>query len=194
MVCFVHLHFILYNYRFLPELRESLLLDYASMLVGHNSLWQVGLLYLDHCGSAGVAMAQAVLQRIPLTDDSRAMKVIQMASDRDFDNVGKWRTMCVGCLEYSICFINLSCPEHVEGFIVENNICKIFLIPVRSVQTWKVNIKQNLLNNNKFTHSCKHLPCDGTSCSFLGTFGCCYLVGRPVKRCSFHITSCSPGL
>lgn len=76
-----------FEQKFLPELRESLLLDYASMLVGHNSLWQVGLLYLDHCGSAGVAMAQAVLQRIPLTDDSRAMKVIQMASDRDFDNV-----------------------------------------------------------------------------------------------------------
>ena len=34
-------------------------------------------------------MSQAVLQRIPLTDDSRACKIIQMASDREFDNVGK---------------------------------------------------------------------------------------------------------
>ncbi|XP_064080429.1 nuclear pore complex protein Nup85-like isoform X2 [Macrobrachium nipponense] len=73
--------------KFLPELRESLLLDYASVLVGHPSLWQVGILYLDHCGPSGLAMSQAVLQRIPLTDDSRASKIIQMAGDRDFESV-----------------------------------------------------------------------------------------------------------
>ncbi|XP_069188460.1 nuclear pore complex protein Nup85 isoform X4 [Procambarus clarkii] len=73
--------------KFLPELRESLLLDYASELVSHSSLWQVGILYLDHCGPSGIAMSQMVLQRLPLTDDLRAHKIIQMASDRNFDNV-----------------------------------------------------------------------------------------------------------
>lgn len=71
----------------LSELRESLLLDYASVLLGHSSIWQVGILYLDHCGPSGVAMAQSVLERIPLTDDSRAYKVIQMATDRNFESV-----------------------------------------------------------------------------------------------------------
>ncbi|XP_042223537.1 nuclear pore complex protein Nup85-like isoform X2 [Homarus americanus] len=73
--------------KFLPELRESLLLDYASVLVSHSSLWQVGILYLDHCGASGIAMSQMVLQRLPLTDDSCVHKIIQMASDRNFDSI-----------------------------------------------------------------------------------------------------------
>nr|XP_053639909.1 nuclear pore complex protein Nup85-like isoform X1 [Cherax quadricarinatus] len=73
--------------KFLPELRESLLLDYVSVLVSHCSLWQIGILYLDHLGPSGIAMSQTVLQRLPLTDDSRAHKIIQMASDRNFDSV-----------------------------------------------------------------------------------------------------------
>ena len=30
-------------------LREFLLLDYATCLMSHNSLWQLGVIYLDHC-------------------------------------------------------------------------------------------------------------------------------------------------
>ncbi|KAK7073302.1 Nucleoporin nup85 [Halocaridina rubra] len=71
----------------LAKLRESLLLDYASDLLGHSSHWQVGILYLDHCGPSGIAMAQLALHKITLTDDSRARKVIHMASDRNFDAV-----------------------------------------------------------------------------------------------------------
>lgn len=71
----------------LPPLRECLLLDYAELLASHASLWQVGLLYLDHCGPRGVAMAQEILQRLPITSDSFAQKVIQMASEREFDGV-----------------------------------------------------------------------------------------------------------
>ncbi|XP_071540417.1 nuclear pore complex protein Nup85 isoform X2 [Panulirus ornatus] len=73
--------------KFLTELRESLLLDYADVLVGHSSLWQIGIMYLDHCGPPGIAMSQVVLQRLPLTDDSYAHKIIQLASDRNFDIV-----------------------------------------------------------------------------------------------------------
>ncbi|KAG0720279.1 Nuclear pore complex protein Nup85 [Chionoecetes opilio] len=71
----------------MPPLRECLLLDYAELLAGHTSLWQVGLLYLDHCGPRGMAMAQEVLQRHPITSDTCAQKIVQMASDRDFDGV-----------------------------------------------------------------------------------------------------------
>lgn len=76
-------------HRVLPPLRESLLLDYAELLASHSSLWQVSILYLDHCGPRGVAMAQEVLQRLPLISDSRAQKIIQMAGEREFDGVGK---------------------------------------------------------------------------------------------------------
>ena len=29
--------------------REFLVLDYATCLMSHNSLWQLGVLYFDHC-------------------------------------------------------------------------------------------------------------------------------------------------
>lgn len=70
-------------------MRETLVLEYAEVLSGHCSLWQVGVLYLDHCGSSGTAMAQVVLERQPLTSDAVAHKVVQMSRDRKFDNVGK---------------------------------------------------------------------------------------------------------
>ncbi|XP_076043052.1 nuclear pore complex protein Nup75 [Oratosquilla oratoria] len=69
------------------DLRESLLIDYASVLAGHKSLWQVGVLYLDHCGVVGQAMIEHVLLRIPLTDDSKAHKVIQLAEDRNLEHI-----------------------------------------------------------------------------------------------------------
>ena len=75
--------------RILPPLREYLLLDYAEMLAGHSSLWQVAVLYLDHCGPRGVAMAQEALQRLPITSDRCAQKIIQMASEREFEGVGE---------------------------------------------------------------------------------------------------------
>lgn len=75
------------EHKFLGDLRESLLLDYAEVLVGHPSLWQVGILYLDHCGAQGVAMQEVILERLPLTDDSKAQKVIQLAADREMDHV-----------------------------------------------------------------------------------------------------------
>ncbi|XP_063880842.1 nuclear pore complex protein Nup85-like isoform X1 [Scylla paramamosain] len=75
------------KHQVLPPLREYLLLDYAEMLAGHSSLWQVALLYLDHCGPRGMAMAQEALQRLPITSDSCAQKIIQMASEREFEGV-----------------------------------------------------------------------------------------------------------
>ena len=34
-------------------LREFLLLDYATSVCSHNSLWHVGILYLDQCPAQG---------------------------------------------------------------------------------------------------------------------------------------------
>ncbi|KAK4307301.1 hypothetical protein Pmani_020927 [Petrolisthes manimaculis] len=75
------------EFKFLGDLRETLILEYSEVLSGHGSLWQVGVLYLDHCGTSGIAMAQVVLERRPLTSDAVAHKVVQMARDRKFDNV-----------------------------------------------------------------------------------------------------------
>ena len=49
------------------SLREFLLLEYATCLMTHNSLWQVGALYLDHCPVQGKQRLELLLERVPLT-------------------------------------------------------------------------------------------------------------------------------
>ena len=49
------------------SLREYLLLEFATCLMTHNSLWQVGTLYFDHCPVQGRQRLELLLERIPLT-------------------------------------------------------------------------------------------------------------------------------
>ena len=53
-------------------LREFLLLDYATSLLSHNSLWQLGLVYLDHCPLQGRQRAEVLLERVALTSEYKA--------------------------------------------------------------------------------------------------------------------------
>ena len=57
------------------SLREFLLLEYATCLMSNASLWQVGVLYLDHCPVQGRHRLELLLERIPLTSERRAEKV-----------------------------------------------------------------------------------------------------------------------
>ena len=57
------------------SLREFLLLEYATCLMSHSSLWQVGVLVLDHCPVQGRQRLELLLERIPLTNEKRAEKV-----------------------------------------------------------------------------------------------------------------------
>jgi len=68
-------------------LREFLLLDYATCLGSHHSLWQVALLYLDQCPVQGRHRAELLLERVPLTTEYKANKVVQMAADRGLNSV-----------------------------------------------------------------------------------------------------------
>jgi len=63
-------------------LREFLLLDYATSLLSHNSLWQLGLVYLDHCPLQGRQRAEVLLERVALTSEYKAGKVVQLAAER----------------------------------------------------------------------------------------------------------------
>ena len=57
------------------SLREFLLLEYATCLMSHNSLWQVGVLYFDNCPVQGKHRLELLLERVPLTNEKRAEKV-----------------------------------------------------------------------------------------------------------------------
>jgi len=68
-------------------LREFLLLDFATSLCSHNSLWQVGILYLDHCPVQGRQRAELLLERVAIHSENKANKVVQMAAERGLHSV-----------------------------------------------------------------------------------------------------------
>ncbi|ENN77698.1 hypothetical protein YQE_05771, partial [Dendroctonus ponderosae] len=71
------------------KLRESFILDYGTTLVGHKSLWQVGLSYLDHCPKDGLPTIQLLLPRISFDSEAKVHKLIREAISRGLKNVAQ---------------------------------------------------------------------------------------------------------
>ena len=65
------------------------MLEYGTLLMCHQSLWQVGLCYLDQCPEEGVARQQVLLGHIAPSSDMKAMKLIEAALCRGLVDVGK---------------------------------------------------------------------------------------------------------
>jgi len=68
-------------------LREYLLLEYGTSLMSHNSLWQAGVVYFDQCPVQGRQRLEALLERVALTSNYKANKVIQIAKERGLHSV-----------------------------------------------------------------------------------------------------------
>ena len=68
-------------------LREFLLLDLATCLCSHHSLWQTGVLYLDHCPVQGRQRAELLLERVPIDTERKGNKVINMAAERGLHSI-----------------------------------------------------------------------------------------------------------
>lgn len=60
--------------------------------MGHKSLWQVGLSYLDHCPNDGTQMIELLLPRIFPENESKCQKILREAKHRGLQDVGK---MCM---------------------------------------------------------------------------------------------------
>lgn len=69
------------------KLRESFILDYGTILMGHQSLWQVGLSYLDHCPNDGLAAIELLLPRVQFSTEAKAQKLVREAKNRDLNQV-----------------------------------------------------------------------------------------------------------
>nr|CAH7742098.1 unnamed protein product [Callosobruchus chinensis] len=69
------------------KLRESFILDYGITMMGHKSLWQVGLSYLDHCTHDGTQVIALLLPRIQSDNESKTLKIIREAKKRDLNDV-----------------------------------------------------------------------------------------------------------
>lgn len=70
-------------------MRESFLFDYGTMLMGHHSLWQVGLSYLDY-PIYGTGAMELILPRLSSHNESRIMKIIREAQKRQLSHIGMY--------------------------------------------------------------------------------------------------------
>ncbi|KAM4691597.1 nuclear pore complex protein Nup85 [Rhinophrynus dorsalis] len=71
-----------HNLYFGSNMREHLLLEYASGLFSHHSLWQLGVDYCDHCPNLGRFYLELHMERIPLSTEKKALKALRICEQR----------------------------------------------------------------------------------------------------------------
>ncbi|XP_033038029.1 nuclear pore complex protein Nup85 isoform X4 [Trachypithecus francoisi] len=71
-----------HNLYFGSHMREFLLLEYASGLFAHPSLWQLGVDYFDYCPKLGRVSLELHIERIPLNTEQKALKVLRICEQR----------------------------------------------------------------------------------------------------------------
>ncbi|XP_028912792.1 nuclear pore complex protein Nup85 [Ornithorhynchus anatinus] len=71
-----------HNLYFGSNMREFLLLEFASGLFAHHSLWQLGVDYFDHCPEFGRVYLELHMERIPLDTERKALKVLRICEQR----------------------------------------------------------------------------------------------------------------
>ena len=64
------------------SLREFLLLEYATSLMSHPSLWQVSTSYLDQCPEYGRAYLEHFIDHLPIESEKKAQKVLHLCEQR----------------------------------------------------------------------------------------------------------------
>nr|XP_035944581.1 nuclear pore complex protein Nup85 isoform X2 [Halichoerus grypus] len=78
-----------HNLYFGSNMREFLLLEYASGLFAHHSLWQLGVDYFDYCPELGRVSLELHIERIPLSTEQKALKVLRICEQRQMTEQGR---------------------------------------------------------------------------------------------------------
>ncbi|XP_077388319.1 nuclear pore complex protein Nup85 [Festucalex cinctus] len=81
-----------HNLHFGSNLREFLLLEYASGLFTHHSLWQLAVDYFDHCPEFGRVYLELQMERISLDTERKALKVLRICEQRQMSE--QVRSIC----------------------------------------------------------------------------------------------------
>uniref|UniRef100_A0A8C5H6W5 Nuclear pore complex protein Nup85 n=1 Tax=Gouania willdenowi TaxID=441366 RepID=A0A8C5H6W5_GOUWI len=81
-----------HNLHFGSNLREFLLLEYASGLFTHHSLWQLAVDYFDHCPEFGRVYLELQIERVPLETERKALKVLRVCEERQMSE--QVRSIC----------------------------------------------------------------------------------------------------
>ncbi|XP_047014843.1 nuclear pore complex protein Nup85 isoform X1 [Ictalurus punctatus] len=74
------------------NLREFLVLEYASGLFSHHSLWQLAVDYFDHCPEFGRVYLELQIERVPLETERKALKVLRICEQRQMNE--QVRSIC----------------------------------------------------------------------------------------------------
>ncbi|XP_053087338.1 nuclear pore complex protein Nup85-like [Pangasianodon hypophthalmus] len=74
------------------NLREFLVLEYASGLFSHHSLWQLAVDYFDHCPEFGRVYLELQMERVPLETERKALKVLRICEQRQMNE--QVRSIC----------------------------------------------------------------------------------------------------
>ncbi|XP_069124557.1 nuclear pore complex protein Nup85-like [Argopecten irradians] len=69
--------------QFGSNLREFLLLEYATSLMSHKSLWIVGVGYLDHCPEFGRKHLEHFMENISIESEKKAQKLLHICQERN---------------------------------------------------------------------------------------------------------------
>uniref|UniRef100_A0A3B4AZA3 Nuclear pore complex protein Nup85 n=1 Tax=Periophthalmus magnuspinnatus TaxID=409849 RepID=A0A3B4AZA3_9GOBI len=81
-----------HNLHFGSNLREFLLLEYASGLFTHHSLWQLAVDYFDHCPEFGHVYLELQIERVSLDTERKALKVLRICEQRQMSE--QVRSIC----------------------------------------------------------------------------------------------------
>ncbi|XP_034047191.1 nuclear pore complex protein Nup85 [Thalassophryne amazonica] len=81
-----------HNLHFGSNLREFLLLEYASGLFTHHSLWQLAVDYFDYCPEFGRVYLELQIERMPLETERKALKVLRICEQRQMSE--QVRSIC----------------------------------------------------------------------------------------------------
>ncbi|XP_028163946.1 nuclear pore complex protein Nup85-like, partial [Ostrinia furnacalis] len=74
------------------RLRDSLILEYGSLLMEHPSLWSVGLSYLASRPPEGLRRAELILERMPVQNEAKAMRIV--AEAKKYGLLGVVQSVC----------------------------------------------------------------------------------------------------
>ncbi|XP_041364866.1 nuclear pore complex protein Nup85-like [Gigantopelta aegis] len=82
------------------NLREYLLLEYASSLMSHKSLWQVGVDYLDFCPVFGRKYLEHFIEHMPVETEKKAHKLVHICEERNMQEQAQSICKLMGMKSY----------------------------------------------------------------------------------------------
>ncbi|XP_065898623.1 nuclear pore complex protein Nup85-like [Dysidea avara] len=144
-------------------LQEFLMLEYGSSLMTHDSLWQLGVHYLSTCPKEGKGYLSLLLERVPLTSKSKALKVLSICHKYDLPSqaLSVCKVMASqecgnGRLASALYWCTQSKDASLASSIVERYMDDYITSGELRDFDWFSSMDASMLMNNKMAFLCKY--------------------------------------